>query len=417
MSLLPRKERLFQALLEHLSDSIYFKDLNSRFIFCNESLAHMLGANSSADVLGKTDADYFGPDHAVRARKDELSIIRKGIKIENQTERVDFPDGSVRWHFTSKAPFRDENGDVAGIVGISKDMTDLKDTQDRLMRAQQKISEDSRNAGRAEIASIVIHNVGNMLNSVNITASMIDKLSTQYEELDLSQLSKSIRGQIESPTMDPKDYLSKIEQYISLASERSEKGYLDFRAEVENLKEDVSRIQKIILVQQDLVSHLCEGQFRSWKEVIEDALEINKVALERHQVICRLEFSADEDILIPEFQVLQILLNFISNSKYSFDSITRKQRSMIVRAEMVDQAIHLSVEDNGVGISKEELDQVFELGFTTREEGHGIGLHGSRMAAKEISASIRVQSDGIGQGAIATLSIPLAQCRRLNESS
>lgn len=408
-------ESLFRALLENLTDSIYFKDKDSKFLLCNETHARMLGAASVDDLIGKSDADYFGPLHAEKARKDELRVIREGLQIANILEQVDFPGGEIEWHLTSKAPLYNECRDIVGILGISKDITELKLTQDTLLEAQRKISEDSRNAGRAEIASIVIHNVGNMLNSVNVTASMIEKFSTQHEELELSKLADSIAGQMENSTMDSKEYLGKIHQYIQMAANRFDNGYEEFRTEIEHLKQDVSRIQRIILVQQSITNHLKSGQLRSCVDVINDAIEINRIALLRHEVVCKRKFEADTDWDIPEFQVLQILLNFISNSKYAFDEVDRECKWIELNTKETDTHLSISVTDNAIGMLRDQFEQIFELGFTTREDGHGLGLHGSQMAAKEINSKITVWSKGKGEGATFTLLIPLSECRKRNE--
>ena len=212
------------------------------------------GASSPSEVIGKCDADFYGPLHAKVAREDELRVMREKTTIDGKLEKVDLPDGSVVWHSSSKAPVIDDHGEVVGVFGITRDVTETKQTQEALDEANRTIAETSRKAGRSEIASIVIHNVGNILNSVNVTASMIDELSQHYESLELNRLAASIRTNIEDSSVDPREYLKKIAHYMEMAGERYEQSSSDFKNEVERLQQDVSSIQRIIMLQQDMVS-------------------------------------------------------------------------------------------------------------------------------------------------------------------
>lgn len=402
----------FRRLMQHLPDAIYFKDRDSKFVICNAVQVQMLGAASMEDVIGKSDADFFGPQHASRAREDELRIMESGQALSNQIEKVDMPDGTIAWHSTSKAPLEDDDGNVVGILGVSRNITERKRLQDALEEANQVIAETSRKAGRSEIASIVIHNVGNILNSVNVTATMIEELSRQYESLDLDRLASSIRAQLESPDGDARGYLGKVATYIEAAGERYRQSCEDFEQEIARLQQDVSNIQRIIMLQQDMVSFWKRVQHRSVRSVVSDALEINRIALQRHGVVVEADLEETEEWQIPEFQTLQILLNFLSNGKYAFDASGILDPFIRIRSWVGAEHLHLSVQDNGPGVDPAIMDRIFELGFTTREGGHGIGLHSCQMAAKEVDGFIEAKSEGMGKGAEFVFSLPLTRCKR-----
>jgi len=398
--------------LDHLPDAIYFKDLDSKFTLCNQAQARNLNAASADVLLGKTDADFLGPLHSVQAREDELRIMHDRVSMDNKLEKVDLADGSIVWHSTSKAPIIDDDDNVVGVMGITRDVTKEKELQDALKEANQTISETSRKAGRSEVASIVIHNVGNILNSVNVTATMIDELSRHYESLELNKLAASIRTQLETPSLDPSDFLSKVAQYMELAGQRYQESCDSFKEEVERLQRDVSNIQRIIMLQQDMASYWKRVQFRSCDSIVEDALEINRIALQRHGVQCVTDLSATSGWLIPEFQTLQILLNFLSNGKYAFDGMGIQDPLIRITSAIDSERLFISVKDNGPGIAEETLGKIFELGYTTREGGHGIGLHSSLMTAQEVEGSVEAFSEGIGRGAEFVFSLPLSKCRR-----
>jgi PAS domain S-box-containing protein len=126
---------LLNAVLESSDDHIYFKDLEGRFVRISHGHARWLGVDDPSEVLGKTDFDVFGPEHARQARRDELEIMKSGIPVVAKEEREDWPDGHATWVSTTKAPFRNAAGKVVGIFGISRDITQQKVAEERLRQA------------------------------------------------------------------------------------------------------------------------------------------------------------------------------------------------------------------------------------------------------------------------------------------
>ncbi|MFD2256645.1 PAS domain-containing protein [Luteolibacter algae] len=125
-------DRYFTALMDYVPSNIYFKDRESRFLQVNHSMVEALGAESAKDMIGKTDSDYFGPEHAGAAREDEIRIIERGEGIEKYIEKETFPNGDEGWVLSSKLPFRDKDGRILGTFGISSDVTELIRTQQSL---------------------------------------------------------------------------------------------------------------------------------------------------------------------------------------------------------------------------------------------------------------------------------------------
>ncbi|ATB40030.1 serine/threonine protein kinase [Cystobacter fuscus] len=106
--------------------------------------------------------------------------------------------------------------------------------------------------------------------------------------------------------------------------------------------------------------------------------------------------------------VLQILINLLSNAKHALDGVPEGQRNLWVRLEAEGNVARIQVEDDGVGIAPELMDSLFAHGFTTRKDGHGFGLHSSALAAQMLKGRLTLESAGLGQGAVATLELPLA---------
>jgi PAS domain S-box-containing protein len=142
------KSRLLTSLLDNIPDRIYFKDKKSRFITVSESLVRWLGAANAKEMIGKTDFDYFTMEHAKPAYEDEQDVMKTGKPIEGKAEKETHPDGRINWVSTTKIPRYDEQGNVIGTLGISRDITDrvlaekkLEETANKLQTIVNAVSE------------------------------------------------------------------------------------------------------------------------------------------------------------------------------------------------------------------------------------------------------------------------------------
>lgn len=152
---------------------IYFKDRQCRFIAVSASLVEKHGLGTPDDVIGKSDFDYFATDAAQEMFDREQDLMRTGETMLNNTVREEWADGRITWSLNSKIPLRDDDGRVQGLIGLGRDITATKQMEAALAKAQQDLLEASRLAGMAEIAAGVLHNVGNALNSLNVSLSLI----------------------------------------------------------------------------------------------------------------------------------------------------------------------------------------------------------------------------------------------------
>ena len=132
-------EHYFEMLMANVPANIYFKDTESRFLRVNQSMAAWVGKGHPEDLVGKTDHDLFGPEHADQARADEMSIVKTGISITGLVERETFPDGKIGWVLTNKMPFRDREGHIIGSFGMSSDVSELVETQHILEREKNML--------------------------------------------------------------------------------------------------------------------------------------------------------------------------------------------------------------------------------------------------------------------------------------
>jgi C4-dicarboxylate-specific signal transduction histidine kinase len=143
-------------------------------------------------------------------------------------------------------------------------------------------------------------------------------------------------------------------------------------------------------------------------ELVEDALRMNAGALSRHDVELIREYAPHiSEIMVEKHKVLQVLVNLIRNAKYACDESGRTDKKLTMRLTNGDDRVRISVIDNGIGIPAENMTRMFRHGFTTRKEGHGFGLHGSALAARQMGGALIAHSDGHKQGASFTLELPL----------
>ncbi|OJH37084.1 ATP-binding protein [Cystobacter ferrugineus] len=278
-----------------------------------------------------------------------------------------------------------------------------------LKEVHMQLVQTARRAGMAEIATNVLHNVGNVLNSVYTSAQLAKErvvdlrvehvgriaLLLQERQSDLGTfLTQDTRGRNVMPL------LNKLGQNL-----------LDERQQIVSLLDEVGRytehVGDIVKVQQNYARTPRLHESVRLADLVEDALRINSAGLIRHQVKVVRHLAALPPILTDKNKTLMILVNLVSNAKYAMDGVPPAERTLRVELEPAESdRVRIQVHDNGMGIAPEMLTRIFQYGFTTREEGHGFGLHSSAIAAQEMGGSLTVHSNGPGHGATFTLELP-----------
>ncbi|QRO02892.1 HAMP domain-containing protein [Archangium violaceum] len=272
-----------------------------------------------------------------------------------------------------------------------------------------QLVQTARQAGMAEIATNVLHNVGNVLNSVYTSSQLArDRLG----ELRLEHVSK-VATLLQEHQADLQVFLTQDERGRNVMPFLNKLGQnlLKERQEILTLLEDVGRytehIGDIVKVQQNHARTPRLNESVHLSSLVDDALRINAAALTRHQVKEVRQLLFLPPLMTDKHKVLMILVNLISNAKYAMDATPAEQRILTVKLELpVPDRVRIVVQDNGMGISQELLTRIFQYGFTTRTDGHGFGLHSSAVAAQELGGSLTVHSDGPGRGATFTLELP-----------
>jgi PAS domain S-box-containing protein len=307
-------------------------------------------------------------------------------------------------------PVQGVDGKIAHYIAVKQDITERKRVAAELENIHKQLLDVSRSAGMAEVATNVLHNVGNVLNSVNVSTALV---SDKIRESRVSNLAKAValmrahqNDLAAFLTQDPKgmqlcDYLDNLAQYLG----KEQTGVLK---ELESLNANIDHIKEIVTMQQSYARAAGIVETLPIVDLVEDALRMNNGALARHEVQVVRDYVVTPSVPVDKHKVLQILVNVVRNAKYALDDSGRKDKLLTVRVTTDgDRFVKISVIDNGVGIPPENLTRIFSYGFTTRKNGHGFGLHSGALAAKEMGGSLSAHSDGLGRGATFTLSLPL----------
>ncbi len=295
-------------------------------------------------------------------------------------------------------------------TSLKSEIEERKRMEMEVERIHHALVAASRQAGQAEVASSVLHNVGNVLNSVNVSASLIRDHLRRLSSSNLEQAVQMIREHADDLgrflATDEKGrhfprYLSEVSQYLS-----KEQDYL--LNEIKGLAQNVEHINEIVAMQQNYASVSGVHEKVAVSEVVENGITMNASAFSRHAVKVIREYEPVDYMTVDKHKMLQILVNILRNAKYACDESGLPEKQVTVRIKRAgDDRVRIEIADNGVGIAPENLTRMFSHGFTTRKQGHGFGLHSSALAAKEMGGSLTVQSEGEGKGATFILELPL----------
>jgi C4-dicarboxylate-specific signal transduction histidine kinase len=277
-----------------------------------------------------------------------------------------------------------------------------------LREAQREVVEVARRAGMAEIASNVLHNVGNVLNSVKVTTSLLGQQVRSTRATALGRAVALLRQNQDqlSAFFSPGGKGPQLVEYLEQLCKRLDEERQQVMTEIGQLDRHVEHICSIIDVQQSHAGSVHMVEIVSLTELVDDALRIEASPLARLRVEVVQEIERLPPVRVDRHQVLQILINLLSNARHAVAARASGSGRITVRVRRHEQSVRVEVEDNGVGIAAESLTRIFQHGFTTRAGGHGFGLHSSALAAQQMGGTLTVHSEGPDRGARFTLTLP-----------
>ena len=277
-----------------------------------------------------------------------------------------------------------------------------------MKEAQNEITKSAHLAGMAEVATGVLHNVGNVLNSVNVSANLMVERVRKSKTASLARAVRLLGEHKDDAgeflTRDPKG--RQIPAFLEAVSEQLTREQAALVQEMQGLQSNIEHIKHIVAMQQSYAKVSGVLEPLPLVELVEDALRMSSASFARHGVAVVREFAVVPPALVDRHKVLQILVNLISNAKQAMDSREGERRlTFRIHAGAGDRVL-VEIADNGMGIPPENLTRIFNHGFTTKKTGHGFGLHSCANAAAELGGSLTVRSEGPGLGATFTLELP-----------
>ncbi|MDJ0835923.1 MAG: PAS domain S-box protein [Acidobacteriota bacterium] len=408
-------------------------DRKGLIIQMNDTLLGWLGCRRD-DLIGRT----LFLDLVCPQSRPVIKRCFAELKRANRKEGVEInlirADGTRLPAILSATAVRDSEGRFvmcrASVVNISARKQveiQLCETQEELRRLNQELEgriaertrelestrhelmEAAHQAGMADIASSVLHNVGNILNSVITASHTISKITSGDHLQSMARVNKLLK-EVANPS-HPKT--KQVLDFYELVQELLEKEHDDVVDNNRQVNEQVQLIREVIMAQQSFASAEFQTEELHLEELVEDALKIQAHALQRHHVKVVRDFHKIPLVPVSKFKVIHTLINLVKNAVEAMTDLKTGQRVLTVSILRRGRYVEISITDRGYGIPKENLKAVFTHGFSTKTSGHGFGLHSCANAMAEMGGSIQVESEGFQKGSTFILKFPVKKPRRL----
>ncbi|MCC6134915.1 MAG: PAS domain S-box protein [Candidatus Contendobacter sp.] len=402
-SALRQREQEYKTLAEHSPDLIARFDRQLRHLYVSPLIRAMTG-REPAEFIGKTNRELgFNP-----ALVDQWEAAIQQVFATGHEQQIEFslpgPDGTVQ-HFESRlAPEFGPTGAVDSVLGVTRNMTTRNRAAAEREALQQQLIDASRLAGMTEVATGVLHNVGNVLNSVNVSVQLInDNLRASR----VANLTKTVHLLRENQPANQPDYAERNQRlldYLAALADHLQDEQEQLYGEAQAVAEKIEHIKRIVSRQQAYTTSRGVNEPIVLTQLIDDALAMN--IADHHVIAIIREYQPLPLQLLDKHKLLQIVANLVRNAKEALKEQHSANRRLIVRLHRGGRGLQIEIADNGIGIAPEHLSRVFEFGFTTKAEGHGFGLHISANLARELGGELSCYSAGLGQGAVFTLDLP-----------
>ncbi|MDP4175344.1 MAG: PAS domain S-box protein [Bacteroidota bacterium] len=353
-SLLSHERDLLHNLLNHIPDTIYFKDKQSRFTHINPAQAALLGISSTDEAIGKSDFEFFPVEHSQAAFEDEQRIMKTGKPLIDKLEYIRRSSGDYIWVSATKVPIIGKDGQINGIVGISRDMTERKKAEDVVQRYTKEL--EDLNASKDKLFSIIAHDLRSPFNGLLGFASILE---SELESLNDEEI-KSFANNIKSSVQNILTLLNNLLEWAKIQI-----GVISPKAEVIKVHNKVNDIFALFEVNSS-----------------------NKNIRLINDTDMNLSVKADGNMLSS------VLQNLISNAI----KFTKEFGEVRIITQISDQNVEIAVVDNGIGISEELLNRMFKIDSnlstlgTKKEKGSGLGLIISKELIEKNNGSIYVES-------------------------
>jgi signal transduction histidine kinase len=375
-------------------------------IWWNDTLYTIYGV--STDTFRPTYGNVCGlihPDDVAHAEAAWAEALQAPNPLHVEF-RVVRPDGAIVHLDTLASMVVGSHDSDRRLVGITLDISRRVAAEQRERQLQKQLVEASHLSGMAEVATGVLHNVGNVLNSLGISASTAQAhvQTSPFERIErIATMLDEYRNRVGNQDSDSR--VKVIPEYLRALSTQMRRDCDVVRHEIEAINGHVQYLREIIQAQQSFARVGGAEEAVNVRELVEGALTLKSQEL-KGTTVTR-DIPEMTEVWTDRYKLLQVIINFVTNACDSMAASGSRDRRMAVRARLVEGELEISVEDSGVGISPDMMERIWEFGFTTKAHGHGFGLHSSAVAAQQLGGTVTAESDGAGNGARFAVSIPV----------
>ena len=387
-------EELNRAIIEHAADGIVTTDTLGTVKSWNAATENIF-AVPAYEAIGRPLTDF----------------LRQHTRSQSE-ETITRADGSVT---QVDARFTDIEM-TTGVLHVAflRDLVHEKQAARMLGDMHEQLVDASRLAGMADVASGILHNVGNVLNSVNVSATILDDTLRRSCVESVGKLGALLRSHEHDLAgffaNDPRG--QRVPDLVDMITSKLGNERERLVTEVVGLRKNIEHIREIVSMQQKYTKKSGVEQHVQLHDTINDAVEMSLDSKGNEQIEVVRELEPVPVMLLDRHLAMQILVNLLRNARHSVRDSQRVDPRITVRASVHEGTVKVVVEDNGVGIEPSAFERLFQQGFTTKEDGHGYGLHSSANAAKTLGGTLFATSDGKGLSASFVLELPLAPGRR-----
>ena len=400
---------------QHTSNAVIITDANGKAEWVNEGFTRTTGYHL-ADIIGRIPGHTLqGLETSAKTVEEIKSCVSNEVPFSG--EIINYAkDGRPYWAHLQINPARDQSGKVDRFIGVVTDISERKEAEKERDCLNEKLNSAARIAGRAEVATGVLHNVGNVLNSVNVSATLVRE---KVEQSSIALLRKAVDvlderkdNLVEFLTVDEKVkhfpvFFQKVVD--SIESERQ-----SGLSEITSLMKNIDHIREIVSAQQSSAKRQRIVETFQVEELIDSAINVVGASLERQDVKLVKQLRGSTAITSEQHELIQILVNLIKNAKEACEGLDTR---CVTITEIEESGfVRIDVSDTGIGITSKQLEKMFQNGFTTKSNGHGFGLHAAAISATGLGGTLEAFSKGSNQGATFTLRIPADRPETTEES-
>jgi len=263
--------------------------------------------------------------------------------------------------------------------------------------------------GKAEFATTVLHNIGNILNSLRISCDQGERTLRSTRLKQVVRAHEMLYDNRENiGTYLTEDTRGKLlPNYLHGAGAVMMEEYEDVLREFEEMSDKISLMKDIIETQQAHAKLSLLEESHDLNLIVEDAYNVQEASIRRRHVEVEMVLSPQiAPIKVHKTQVMHIIINLLKNGAEAMEKVVDRDRKIFIETSQKGKMVQLSIRDTGIGISQGNLEKMFTYGFSTKQTGHGFGLHFCWRAMKEMGGTISVDSEGEGKGAVFLLTFP-----------